>query len=135
MGGTFDPPKYASHYPIKVRRSSQKKLPFQTRYRLTKHVKVVIIGIERVVLHRDLNVKLSSGWAETESETFLEHGALTKPIPPLAIADVDFGVKLEMSTPPNLSVNNVVNFICSGAAASIDDMMKNYLGARSRTDI
>ena len=83
--------------------------------RSTKHVKVVIIGLRKVVLHRDFHVKLSSGWAETATEMFLKHGALTKPIPPLAIADVDFGMELEMSTPPNLSINNTVNFICSGS--------------------
>ena len=51
--------------------------------------------------------KLSPGWTETESEMFLEHGALTKPIPSLAMADIDFGVEPEMFTPPNLPVNNI----------------------------
>jgi len=79
--------------------------------------------------------KLSPGWTETESEMFLEHGALTKPILPVAMADVDFGVELEMSTPPNLSVSYVVDFICSGAAVPIENMTNDYLVARSRTDI
>ena len=82
VGSTFDPLKDASHYPVKVGTSSQKKWRFQTRqqtysYISTKHVKVVIIGIGGVVLHCDFHVKLSPGWAETESKMFLEHGALT----------------------------------------------------------
>ena len=36
--------------------------------------------------------KLSPGWTETESEMFLEHGALTKPIPSLEMADIDFAL-------------------------------------------
>lgn len=76
----------------------------------------------------------SPGGTETEVETFLERRQL-KPLPPIAMPNVNFGVELELSTSPNVTVSDIVRSIRSGASVSIKDMTSDYSGARGRNDI
>ncbi|EJK65461.1 hypothetical protein THAOC_13670 [Thalassiosira oceanica] len=79
-------------------------------------------------------VEFHSG-TETEVETFFERRQL-KPLPPIAMMpNVNFGVELELSTSPNVTVSDIVRSIRSGASVSIKDMTSDYGGARSRNDI
>lgn len=135
LGSTFDPSKFTRHCPIKAT-SGNNRWRFNTRQQSYGPVtaKITIIGRGGTVLHRDFRVELSPGGKENGPEIFAERRPL-KPFGPVAMADVEFGIELELSTSSYVSAADVTNSIQSNASVAVEDMTDDYSGARARNDI
>ena len=132
----LDPSKYVSHCPIKVKvpgTNNNYRWRFQTKQQTygPVSVKVAIFGRGRGVLRKDYKVILMPGGSETSQYTFVEHQP-NKPLTPVKMPDVKFGVELELSTSSVISPSDVANVILTKAGGTVDirDMTHDYGAAR-----
>lgn len=137
LGGSFDPSKFVSHCPIQVSiDGGGYRWRFQTKQTTYAPVsaRIAIIGRGGTVLRRAFSVVCSPGGGRSSRDTFREHSpddALT----PVPMENVEFGIELELSTSSSVTTTDVANSIAENATVTVLDLMHDYSGARSRTDV
>lgn len=132
------PSKFVCHCPIELNGGNGlgHRWRFYTRQQTygPVSVRIAIIGRGGTVLRRAYRTILSPGGRRDSHETFVERNSLM-PHPPVPIADVKFGVELELSTSANVSRGDVANLIASKAFVTAIDVTDQYLTvADSHTD-
>jgi len=128
------PSKYVSNCPIKAPGSNGNRWRFQTRQQTygPVTVKIAVIGRGGTVFRKDYRVVLMPGGSESNMYTFQEYHP-NAPLTPVKMANVDFGIELELSTSEYVEPADVANSIMTNAGGSVDvrDMTHNYVAARA----
>ncbi|KAL7525844.1 hypothetical protein ACHAXR_003055, partial [Thalassiosira sp. AJA248-18] len=135
MGKTFSPSKYISYCPVKVQESNN-RWRFQTRQQTYGPIraKIAIIGRGGTVLRRDFDVECSPGGKESGIDSFVEHRP-HKSLVPVPMADIDFGIELELSTSSSVTSDDVTKSIKAKASVSVEDVTHDYVAASSINDV
>jgi hypothetical protein len=119
------PSKFVCHCPIELNGGNGlgHRWRFQTRQQTygPVSVRIAIIGRGGTVLRRAYRTILSPGGRRNLPETFVERNSLM-PHPPVPIADVKFGIELELSTSADVSRGDVANLIASKAFVTAIDL-------------
>ena len=127
------PSKYVSNCPIKAPGSNGNRWRFQTRQQTygPVTVKIAVIGRGGTVFRKDYRLVLMPGGSESNMYTFQEYHP-NAPLTPVKMANVDFGIELELSTSEYVEPADVANSIMTNAGGSVDvrDMTHSYVAAR-----
>ena len=110
LGGSFEPPKFVSHCPIKQTTIDSSgggviRWRFQTRQQTygQSDVEVAILGRGGTNLRRNFRVICSEGGGQSDIDTFVEYHPY-RTLTPVPIADINFCIELQLlSTHPTIS--------------------------------
>ena len=140
LGSNFTPSEFVSYYPIKTLGgpSKNRRWRFATRqqtYGQTGDATIIIVGKGGTTMRRTYRVKLTPGGAVGPTTTFVENRPY-KSLVPVPMADIQFGIELELSTSFDISHADVANLIESNASVVVKDMTDHHLSvAHTRTDV